>query len=105
MTIRAGIRAGIEWHDIVVPQVRGFREFRHVGADRKVGAIDPAKLFRIGMDMDQNLTRMVRGDKGIAVGRSLAHARANHQHQVGIPDPLDQFGIGSIAQVSGPYLA
>ena len=94
--------ASVERYDVIIPQRRRLSEFGHVGADRQVRAIDPAQLVRIGMDVNQRLAGVFGRDQGVAVGRRLTQPRADGDHQIGLLDPIDQFGVRAIAQVSGP---
>ena len=84
----------------VVPLVDHLRELAHVGADRQIGMIDVAKLVRVGMDVDQRLSRMIRRDQRVAVGRRFPEASADGQDQVGIADALLQLRIGPVAELA-----
>ena len=53
------------------------------------------------MDVDQKLLGMVERREGIAIGRRLSEPRADGEHEVGLLDPLDQFGIRAIAEIAG----
>ncbi len=52
------------------------------------------------MDVDQGFGRLRLVQQGVALGRVLAHARADHQQQVGVLDPRHQLGVGPQAEVA-----
>ena len=85
----------------IFPQGRAFSEFVNRSAQRQIGAIDPAEFFGVGMDMDQQLAGVFEARNFVAIGGRLAQPRADCNDEIGVFDPLDQLGIGAIAEIAG----
>ncbi|MCY1173115.1 hypothetical protein D9M73_132680 [compost metagenome] len=47
---------------------------------------------------------MIGRDQGVAVCSRFSQARADHQKDVGLLDPRDQFGVRPITEIASPYL-
>ena len=98
--------AAREAHEVGIdPFVDHLRELAHVGANRKIGVINPAELVRVGVDVDKRLARMLGGDEGITIGRRLAEAWTDRQDQVSVADTLLELGTGPVAELAGIDLA
>ena len=61
----------------------------------------PAELFRVRMDMDEQLAGMIGGEQRVAVRRRLAEPGADRDHQICVPDPFEQLRIGPVAEIAG----
>ncbi len=65
-------------------------ESLHAGIDRQGRGIDPAKLLRAGLDMDELFAIPRNIEQGIALAWHLAKPRANGEQEIGLPDALQQ---------------
>ena len=99
---RVSLGPGIERdHRCIFPQRRTLGEFIHRTAQREIGAIDPAQLLRVGVDVDQQLAGMLERRDLVTIGRRLPQPRADGDDEVGVFDPLHQLGARAVAQVPG----
>ena len=81
---------------------RRSRKFRHAGTNGEISAIDMPQFVRIGVNVDQGLTRMVGREQSVTVRGCLAEPGADGEDEVGRLDPCDKLRIGAVAQISGP---
>ena len=87
----------------VVRRLQAFergRERRRRGVDRKLGAVDAAKLGDVREHVHELLRRRRNVEQRVALRRHLAEPAADQDDEVGALHPRQQLGIGADAEVA-----
>ena len=71
------------------------------GIDRQRRAIDPAELFRIGMDMHQRPAGIRDAEQRVGLARHLREAPADQQDEVALLDAGEQLRVRADAEIAG----
>ena len=77
------------------------RECVRRSIDRKMRTIDAPEFVRIGIDMDENLSRRWDVEERVALRRNLRHASTDEDHEIGLLEARHELRVRPNAAIAG----